>query len=208
MKLAVPRCPPRRLRALPHPPMGEERDEREQTQKRGRRPPDGQLGPLSLRLDSQMPPRLLESRLHLPAQDEPAQEICAGSAMRSVQRRACGANSSCASRSRTQRRGTGGSPVWYQSAVAEATSRDGALPLAVPVGYRDGRPDGARSVRHRGQGGQALAFEALPAYLFGFAWRSRLLVERRVQAQARDEGERLFWQEASAARKRSLMQAA
>src|SRR5215218_7966386 len=69
-----------------------------------------------------MPPRLLEGRLYLPAtQDEPLR-ISSGSAPRSVHSKAWVAKAPCGSRTSTQRMGTAGSPVLYQTAVAEATS--------------------------------------------------------------------------------------
>jgi hypothetical protein len=48
--------------------------------------------------------------------------ICSGLAPRSVQSKAWVANSPCGSRTKTQRMGTAGNPVLYQSTVAEATS--------------------------------------------------------------------------------------
>jgi hypothetical protein len=48
--------------------------------------------------------------------------ICPGSTVRSVHSKAWGLNSSCGSRINTQRNGTAGKPVLYQTAVAEITS--------------------------------------------------------------------------------------
>src|SRR5215212_2216136 len=48
--------------------------------------------------------------------------ICSGSVARSVQRSAWGWNSSCGSRINTQRNGTAGKPVEYQTAVLETIS--------------------------------------------------------------------------------------
>ena len=48
--------------------------------------------------------------------------IRSGSAVRSVHSRAWVAKVPCGSRTSTQRRGTGGNPVWYQTPVSETTS--------------------------------------------------------------------------------------
>ena len=55
--------------------------------------------------------------------------ICAGSTARSVHSRACVANSPWGSRTKTQRRGTGGLPERYQTAVCEVSSTVRVVPL-------------------------------------------------------------------------------
>src|SRR5918995_6588755 len=67
------------------------------------------------------------------------QTIFCGSALRSVQKRAWVLNSPSGSRSNTQRKGTAGKPVEYQTAVAEAISTmRSPLPyqLATVVGFQ------------------------------------------------------------------------
>src|SRR4051812_39736106 len=75
MSLVVPGRPPKGARCLPHPAMGEQGDEREQTQQRRGGPSYCQVRPLPLRLETEMPTHLLECRLQLPAHDEPGEDL-------------------------------------------------------------------------------------------------------------------------------------
>ena len=66
---------------------------------------------------------------------------CSGLAARSVHSRAWVLNSPCGSRTSTQRMGTAGSPVLYQTAVAEATST-----VRSPLPYQSSTVAGAQTV--------------------------------------------------------------
>ena len=54
---------------------GQESDEREQPEQAWRCAGDGEVGPLALGLDTEMRPGLLKGHLHLPAPDEPTQDL-------------------------------------------------------------------------------------------------------------------------------------
>ena len=105
-----------------HGLVGEQGDEREETQEGRCRAGKLALGPVPLRLDAQMSAHRLAGDLPLPAQHEPGAE-CEGVASKSVPReqglggelalRLAGSGMS------PQRIGRGGSPVCYQTAVRE-----------------------------------------------------------------------------------------
>src|SRR3712207_5838947 len=139
MTLVVPGRPPKGTRCLCHPAMCKQRHQREQTQQRRGGPSYGQIRPLPLRLEPEMPSHLLESYLQLPQRITNRETIFFGSALRSVRRKAWVLNSSCGSRTNTQRKGTANKPVLYHTAVAEATSTmRSSLPyqLAIMVGFQ------------------------------------------------------------------------
>src|SRR5918992_1594049 len=64
-----------------------------------------------------------------------------------------------------------------------------AFCAAVPVGYRDGPPEGCTIFRDHREIRQPLALQARPSHLMGASWRGRL-VEGGIQAQAGYEGDR------------------
>jgi hypothetical protein len=68
-----------------------------------------------------MPPCFLECRFHLPAQDKPPNDLL-GPGTKIGAEQGLGGESALRSRTSTQRMGTAGNPVLYQTAVADATS--------------------------------------------------------------------------------------
>jgi hypothetical protein len=169
-----------RTHALRHSPMGEQRDEREQAQQRGRRPPDRRLRPLPLGFYPEVPTHLLESYFHLPAHDEPRQDpFRLGREVSAQQRLGSESALRVAHQHPTQ---------WYrwQSRVVPdrrfRSDLEGTLSSTVPVGDCEGPPEHARIFSHDRERGQTLALETGPSYLAGSARRGRF-VERGIQAQ-------------------------
>ena len=115
--------------------------------------------------------------------------ISSGSASRSVHTNAWGLNSPCGSRTRTQRTGTAGKPVEYQTVVLEETSTIRCLlsyHLAIVVGFQTVFVASATSERL----GSRLPFMRGLPILMGALWRSRF-VEGSIQAQACDQGDQI-----------------
>src|SRR5215217_2453079 len=84
--------------------------------------------PMPLSLEAQALAHLLKSGLHLPAPHEPGDDPL-GVCVEIGAQQGLSLEVLSGSRIRTQRNGTGGSPVLYQSAVAEATSTVRSFPL-------------------------------------------------------------------------------
>ena len=74
--LMVPSRLPKSTRCPHHPPMGEQGDHPEQPQQSRGGSSDRQLRPLPLGLESQVPARLLEGHLKLPAHNKPTYYPC------------------------------------------------------------------------------------------------------------------------------------
>lgn len=74
----IPRRQRHRQGACPDEACGKERHKREQTQEHGRRPRDGAIRPLALRLEPQVTPGFFERDLDLPALDESTVGCAAG----------------------------------------------------------------------------------------------------------------------------------
>ena len=112
--------------------------------------------------------------------------ICGRAAVRSVQSSAWVAKCPCGSRISTQRNGTGGSPLWYQTAVAEAIST-----VRWPAPYQWATVLGVQRYAdrpHSGEGRQPRSLETRATDLVGSAGRGGR-VERGVEPQARDDGD-------------------
>ena len=88
---------------------------------------NGSIRPLALGLHAQVSPHLLKGDLQLQRSTNHSR-ICVGSADGSVQSKAWGVNSLCGSRTKTQRRGTGGLPERYQTAVCDVSSTVRVVP--------------------------------------------------------------------------------
>jgi hypothetical protein len=99
------------------------------------------LRPLSLRFHAQVSTCFLEGRLHLPTLKTNHLTICSGPAPRSVHSKPWVANSPLGSRTNTQRMGTAGNPVLYQTAVAEDPST-----VRSPLPYQSSTVAGTQSV--------------------------------------------------------------
>jgi hypothetical protein len=102
--------------------VGEERDHREQSQQRRGGPPDRQFRPMPLPLKAQALADLLECALHLPASNKPRDDLLRLGGQ-------IGAKECLGlelflrvSDQSTQRNGTAGKPVEYQTAVLETIS--------------------------------------------------------------------------------------
>ena len=100
-------------------------------------------GPLALGLDAEVAARLLEGDLQLPAQHEPGQDLRRGRRPGRCRAAPGWRSGPAGSRMSTQRSGTGGRPLWYQTAVSEATSTVRG-PSPVPVGDGERGPGGRR----------------------------------------------------------------
>ena len=103
-------------------PRGQERDDGEQAGPAGRGACDGEVRPLALGLDAEMVAHFPEGDFHLPALDEPADDLQRVAARIGAESGAGGAKRFWGSRSSTQRMGGTGKPAWRQTAVAEQIS--------------------------------------------------------------------------------------
>ena len=83
---------------------------------------NSQVRPLSLGLHSEVSADFLEAYFHLPAPKEPLQDLTGMLIEVGAEQGARVSNLPLGSRTSTQRMGTGGRPVWYQTAVAEVIS--------------------------------------------------------------------------------------
>src|SRR5215208_399093 len=135
-----------------------------------------------------MPPRLLECRLQLPAHDKPGEYLLRISFKVGTEE---GLGFELLLRIAHQNPAQG----YGEQARAVPHGRlgsdlDHALPAPIPVGDRDGLPNGGRIFGHHRKVGQPLALEARPPYLTWASWRGRF-VKGGIQAQAGDEDDRV-----------------
>src|ERR687896_2630043 len=134
-----------------------------------------------------MPPRFLEGRLHLPAQDEPPHDLLGAGTKVSAQQ---GLGSELSFRIAHQHPayGYGG----QSRAVPECSRRSylhAALPTTIPVVHGGGGPGGGRILGYDRKIRETFALQARSSYLPGSAgWRR--IVERCVQPQASNERHR------------------
>src|SRR5215210_2391059 len=122
MALVVPSRSANATFALRHVSVSEESDHREEPQQRRGGPLDRPFRPMPLGFEPEALAGLLECGLHLPAFHEPRDHPLRIGIEVGAQNRAWVSNSSCGSRISTQRTGTAGKPVEYQSAVSETIS--------------------------------------------------------------------------------------
>jgi hypothetical protein len=101
--------------------MGEQSDHREQSHKGRRGPAYRHIRPLTLRLESQMPPHLLEGYLELPTRDEPREDLLRIGVEVGAEE-GLGLELSPWVWINTQRTGTANKPVEYHTAVSEVIS--------------------------------------------------------------------------------------
>ena len=143
------------------------------------------FGPMPLGLEPQALAGLLERSLHLPAFHEPRDDPLRIGIEVGAQK-SLGFELPLGSRISTQRTGTAGKPVEYQTAVSETISTVRCEPLyqsLTEMGFH-----GFGIFGHRREVRQALALQARSAHLSRLARRSRL-VEGGVESEASDEGD-------------------
>ena len=160
------------------------RNERKQPEQRRRRPRDGEIGPLPLRLDAEMRAALLECRFDGPTMDESSEnldwcriEISAQKCLRIAHPRGI-AHEHPAYRRRRQ---PGMIPDRRSSRDLENASF-----IAIPIGHRQPGPARRFVFEHLGELGQRASFLGRPSALSRTAFK-RWREEVRVEPQPRDE---------------------
>src|SRR5918994_2273571 len=188
MPLVVPGCLRENPHRLSHLAMCKQSDHREQSQQRRGGSPYRQLRPLSLGLESEMPAHLLKGHLKLPAHNKPADDLLWISVKVST-KESLGLELSLriTHQHPTNRHGEQARRILERCLRSDL---DCAILAPVPVGNRDGFPEGGMIFGHLRKVGQAPALEARPPSLAWFAW-GRRLVECGVQPKTAEEGDRV-----------------
>ena len=148
--------------------MRHERDQGEQAQEGRRGASNGPLGPLTLRLDSEMGPYLMERNLHLPAPGKPEQDLDGIYLLVGAQQGLGG---------KLAQRITNEDPADGNGDKARMVPQGGlgdilnsAVSVTIPAGERDRRPDGRRIGVYLVQGWQTRPDNTGTTIL---AWESR-----------------------------------
>src|ERR1019366_3351328 len=154
------------------------RNEREQPKQRRRRPCNGEIGPLPLRLDAKMRAAFLKRRFDGPTMDEPSENLDWRRIEISEQEGLGIAHEHPPDRRRRQ---PGMIPDRRSSRDLENASF-----IAIPVGHRQPGPARRFLFEHLGKFGQRASFLGRPSALSWTAFR-RWREEVRVKPQPRDE---------------------